>query len=392
MRRAVRRALVAAILAVVLVPAAAAKGAPHVRLALIPLPKSALSPAGEPLAIAQESGVVSNQLAAGNSQSGTPESFARLGRLTGYNLTYGDPFTGGPGITEISTGVEQYKTPAKAEKGLAFWRKDDTLIAHRIDQYGIVLRLKTVKVPAVGTRRFGDVTTVSVANAVPVSIADEQAVESKYVLQVGAAGGSAAAASALASKLLRALDHRFQRAEKGRLHGRPVRLPARPRAGPPTGGPDLATLALGPADLTGTATVLEHDYLVDPAALSAYVLDMNPAGQFHDVSQEIEWYSTANEATFLTTLGAATLADELGYLFGEVPNVTPVDLSGVGDDAHGYLLRFGLEDDIAEVGLSRGQASDFAVVSNSAAPIQASDVQSVAQAMATHLDAGVPVG
>jgi hypothetical protein len=44
------------------------------------------------------------------------------------------------------------------------------------------------------------------------------------------------------------------------------------------------------------------------------------------------------------------------------------------------------------VGLSRGQASDFAVVSNSAAPIQASDVQSLAQAMALHLDAGVPVG
>jgi hypothetical protein len=392
MRRLGWKALAAVSLAAALVPAASAGRTPRVKLSLVPLPKSALGAAGESLAVAQESGVVSNQLAAGNSVSGTPKMFGRIGRVTGYDLTYGDPFTGGIGITEIGSGIDQYKTAAAAKKGLAFWRKDDTLITTRIDQYGVTLRFQTVKAPAIGTRRFGDVTTLTVANAVPVALVSEQAVEGKYVLQVGVAGGSANAASGLASKLLRALDHRFQLAEKGRLRARPVELPPRPKAGPPTGGPDLATLALAPTDLTGTATVVDHSYVVDPAALSAYVLDLNPAGQYQDVSQEIEWYGTANEATVLTTLGAATLADELGYLFGEVPIVTPVDVSGVGDNAHGYLLQFGLEADIAEVGLSSGQASDFAVVSRSSTPLQASDVQSLAQAMATHLDVGLPAG
>jgi sugar/nucleoside kinase (ribokinase family) len=55
-----------------------------------------------------------------------------------------------------------------------------------------------------------------------------------------------------------------------------------------------------------------------------------------------------HEATLTTTLDLATLADQLGYLFGEVPIVTPVDVSGAGDNAHGYLLQLGLENDIAE--------------------------------------------
>ena len=73
---------------------------------------------------------------------------------------------------------------------------------------------------------------------------------------------------------------------------------------------------------------------VDPRALSTYVLDMKPAGQYEQLSQEIEWYGTANEATLVTTLAQALTASELGSLFGVTPTVTPVDLSTIGDNAH----------------------------------------------------------
>jgi hypothetical protein len=121
------------------------------------------------------------------------------------------------------------------------------------------------------------------------------------------------------------------------------------------------------------------------------VLDMNPAGQYHDLTQEIEWYATANEATAITTLTKALVASELASLTGVTPTVTPVDLSSIGDNAQGELLQFSVNGQsfyVADVGLSRGQASDF-VLATSTTPLQATAVQSLAQAAATHLDAGV---
>jgi hypothetical protein len=389
--RAIRTGLlVAALASAILVPAASASTAHQVKLSLVPLPKSALGAAGKSLALTHDSGVVSNASAASNSSSGTPSSFKKLGRVTGYGLTYGDPFTGGTGVTQIASGVEQYKTAADAKKGLAFWRKDDAQITS-LEQYGITVALKAVNAPKVGTSRFGYATTLSFPNVTPIVIVDEQLADGKYVLDVGAAGGSRAAAAHLASKLLRSLDQRLQLAEKGRLRSMPVKLLPPLKAGPPTGGPDLSTLALTTSDLTGTVTVGDHAYYVDSAALSAYVLDMNPAGPYRDLTQEIEWYATANEATVITELDEAFVASALTSFLGVKPSTTAVDLSGVGDTAQGEILQFSGSAQsvyVGMVGLSRGQASDF-VFFTSTSPLQASDVQSVAQAAAGHLDAGV---
>ena len=121
--RTIRIGLLSATLAAaVLVPTASASSPHRVKLPLVPLPKSALGGAGESLALMHDSGVVSNADAANNSTSGTTATFKNLGRVTGYDLTYGDPFTGGTGVTQIASGIEQFKTSAGAKKGLAFWR------------------------------------------------------------------------------------------------------------------------------------------------------------------------------------------------------------------------------------------------------------------------------
>jgi hypothetical protein len=389
--RTIRTGLLSAtIAAAVLVPTASASSPHRVKLPLVPLPKSALGAAGKSLALTHDSGVVSNASAASNSSSGTPNSFKKLGRVTGYDLTYGDPFRAGTGVTEIASGVEQYKTAADAKKGLAFWRKDDAQITS-LEQYGITVALKAVKPPAIGTRRFGWGTTLTFPNIAPIASVDEQVADGTYVLDVQVAAGSLSAASHLASKLMRTLDQRLGQAEKGRLRGKPVKLLPPLKAGPPTGGPDLSTLVLATSDLTGTVTVATQSYIVDPDAVSAYVLDMNPAGQYDDLTQEIVWYATANEATVITSLEQAIAASEFGALIGSTPTITPVDLSSVGDNAQGEILQFsanGQSVSIGMVGISRGQASDF-VLATSTSPLQASQVQSLAQAMASHLDAGV---
>jgi hypothetical protein len=385
-----RGLLVAALVGAVLVPAASASTVHRVTLSLVPLPKSALGAAGKSLALSHDSGIVSNAAAAGKSSTGTLSTFKNLGRVTGYNLTYGNPFSGGAGITEIASSVEQYKTAAGAKKGLAFWRKDDAQITS-LQKYGITVVLKPVKAPSIGAGRFGYGTTLTFPSVAPISSVDEQVADGKYVLEVSVAADSLSAASRQAAKSLRAIDQRLQLAEKGRLRARPVKLLPPLKAGPPTAGPDLATLTLTSSDLTGTVTVGDHGYVIDPEALSAYVLDMKPAGQYADLSQEIEWYSTANEATVITRLEQAIVASEFASLIGSTPTVTPVDVSSVGDGAQAEILQFsanGRSIYFGMIGLSRGQASDF-VLFTSTSPLQASDAQSVAQHAASHLDAGV---
>ena len=111
--------------AAILVPAASASRTHRVELPLVPLPKSALGTSARVLGLSRDSGVVSNAVAASNAVSATPRTLQKLGRVTGYDLTYGDPFSGRTGVTEIESSVERYRTAADARRGLAFWRKDD---------------------------------------------------------------------------------------------------------------------------------------------------------------------------------------------------------------------------------------------------------------------------
>jgi hypothetical protein len=389
--RPIRAALLTATLAAaILAPATSATTARRVKLSLLPLPKSALGAAGRSLPLSHESGVVSNLDAASNSSSGTTRTFKDLGRVTGYNLTYGDPFTGGSGVTQIASGVDQYRTALGAKKGLGFWRKDDAQIT-ALEPYGIGVTLKALQAPAIGAGHFGYATTLTFPDLPAITSVDEQVADGKYVLDVSVTGGSVSATSKLASKLLRGLDQRLQLAEKGRLRGKPVKLLAPLEAGPPSGGPDLTTLAVTAADLTGPVILGEHAYGVDPAALSAYLLHMRPAGQFADLTQDIEWYATSNEAAVSTELEQAIVASVFESILGSTPTIAPVDLSAIGDNAESRILVFSVNGEslyIGMVGLSRGQASDFVVVSG-ASPLQASEIQSLARAAASHLDAGV---
>src|SRR5262249_56067420 len=122
--------LVLIAVALTLAPAAgAATHAPRVNLALIPLPKSAIGAAANGLPLAYNSGVVSNADAASSTPDGTPSTFKKLGRLSGYVLEYGDAFTGAAGVTNVHTGIEKYKTAAAAKRGLAFRKKEDAKLA-----------------------------------------------------------------------------------------------------------------------------------------------------------------------------------------------------------------------------------------------------------------------
>ena len=125
----VRALLVASLAGLLLVPAASASRAPGVRLALVPLPKSALGPAARTFSVAHDSGPVSNASAASHTPDATKATFKKMGRLGGYALEYGNAFTGDAGITDVRTSIELYKTPADARRALAFWKKEDAALS-----------------------------------------------------------------------------------------------------------------------------------------------------------------------------------------------------------------------------------------------------------------------
>jgi hypothetical protein len=366
----------AALAAAVLAPSAFANHSHRVKLAVVPLPKSALGPAAHTFSVSPASGSVSNASAASHTPDATRATFKKMGRLNGYALEYGNAFTGAAGISDVRTSIEQYKTPRDARRALAFWKKEDA--QHRkLDNpnFSVTSLPVNVPAPAAGTSHFAYLTSYSAANIAPVSGIDEQIADGRYVVSVIVTAGTASDAVALAPKLAQKLDARFRQARRGHLHAKPVRLP-RMKAAPPPGGPDLSVVALRKTDLVGKVSVSKA-YVVDPAAVSDFSVFMLPAGPFDALDQEIEWFPVANEASFFADFANAALLSRKG--------TTAFDLSAVGDGAQGSVT-VGSDFSGGQVFLSSGRLAEF-IFMVSEGSISSDAVTSVAQAAAKRIDA-----
>ena len=373
--------VVVAMLAVVLVPAASAQSGVRVKLSVLPLPKSALGSAAKSLRLQPDSygdrpgrefllgPIYSSGFPTRYGDTAAGVLLAKLGRIKGRTLDYGLGASGGAGVTEVWTGVDEYKTSAGARKGLAFWKGG----VRRLTRWGrISVAVEKQKVAAVGRRRFAILVSYKAANIKPLFGLDEQFTEGRFEADVTVWAGTAAAAKKLAPTLAQRLDGRIKQAVAGKLHAKPVRVPPfRKGAGPPPGGPDLVSLALKTTDLQGAAADIGHGYLGvgwNPTVLSEYYVEMGPAGQFDTLSQDIGWYPTANLARFT--------ADYMD------PNSSPtVDLSSVGDGARGY-------DDggVADIYFSSGHLEESVGVA-SRITIPPSEVQQLAKTVANYINA-----
>ncbi len=367
--------LCAALAAAVLAPTASAGRSHSVKLALVPLQRSALGPEAAGLSLARDSGPVSNASAASHAPDATPGILKKLGRLGGYALEYGNAFTGAAGLTDVRTEVDRYKTAADARRALAFWKREDAELS-TLNQPGFSVVNVPVQVPVVGkTKNFAYLTSYGASNIAPVSGLDEQVADGRYVLDVIVTAGSAATAETPAPQLATRLDAGLRLALEGRLHGNAAKLP-KLKAGPPSGGPDLSVLALRKTDLAGKATV-NKGYVVDPAAISDYSVFMLPAGQFYALDQEIEWYPAANEASFFADFEhAAALAAE---------GSTALDLGSLGDGAQGSVTE-GSSLSTGLVVFSSGNLAEF-IFLGAQGPIDTGDVRGVARTAAGGIDA-----
>lgn len=366
----------AALAGVVLVPAASASPSHRVQLAIVPLPKSAIGAAARSFSVARDSGPVSNAEAAAHTPGASKATMKKLGRLGGYVLEYGNAFTGGAGVTDVHTGIDRYRTAGDARRSLIFWKNQDAkLSALDNPDFSVTSVPVTVPAPAPGTSHFAYLTSYSASNIAPVSGIDEQIADGRYVLDVIVTAGTASIAQALAPQLAQKLDARFRLARKGQLQAKPVKLP-RLKAGPPPGGPDLSALALRKSDLVGKVAV-DKRYVADPAAISDFSVIMLPAGQFDVLDQEIEWYPSANEASFFADFeNAATLMQQ---------GTIALDLSGLGSGAQGSITE-GSSFSGGQVFFANGHLAEFIFMGKTGSVSNVA-ITSVAQAAAARIDA-----
>jgi hypothetical protein len=387
-----RGAVVAALAAAALVPAAAAGSAPHVQLAIVPLPKSELGAAGRPLRLARDSGVVSNVEAASEATGKvTVRRLKRLGRVTGYLLDYGNPFGNGGGVHQIQTEIDEYRTVADARHGLAFWRRDE-LKASQLKKFGIDATLKKLTISRLPGRQWAYAGTASIKGLKPIHGVDAEFRQGRYLLDVSVSAGSSSAAVRLAPTIARRFYARARLAFAGRLRATPATLPPPLKAGPPPHGPKPADLVLRKSDLGGPATILRRGYTrpkraLDPNALSAYDLKMTPAGSFPYLAQEVLVGGSKLEVQYFGAIALGAVASG----FGSKAHATPVALGSVGDNARAELLQVPAGSATAYEGvvvLSHGAYLDFVIAASTSA-LTAADVKRLARLAAHRFDAGL---
>ncbi len=122
-----RRVVAIAVGTALLCSAGSASAAATGRLDLMPLPRSALGAGSASLALAPDSGVVSNAAAAKDAGHGfTAADLATSGRITGYSRDYVLPNATVPqtrhALLGVKTIAELYRDRVTATRGLAFWR------------------------------------------------------------------------------------------------------------------------------------------------------------------------------------------------------------------------------------------------------------------------------
>jgi hypothetical protein len=383
-----RGLLVAAFVAAILVPIASAS--PQPKLAVLALPKAELGTAARSMSLAADSGVDSNAHSASQTTGNvTAARLKRLGRISGYLLDYGTPFSDSSRVSEIQTEVERYRTAAAARKSLGFWRKQE-LDVRELKAFGLNVSFKKVSLAHVPLTYWAYLSIGHIHGLKPIYAVDAEIVDGAYLLDVSLAAGSPGAAERLAPVIAQKLIRRFDLAQQGRLHAKPVKLQLR-KPGPPARGAKPSRIVLTKSD-AGSPTTIQHAGYVSPRnafdeySTSAYHLSMAPAGSYAALQQEVSVARSALEVKYFAALALGALAKASGG-----GTVTKVDLGSVGDHAFGELVQGSLGGKSASevvVVLSRGNYLDF-VVGVAAAKLSAADVQSLAHKAAHRLDLAV---
>jgi hypothetical protein len=386
------------------VASGAGEGVDQSALALMPLPKSSLGPAASSLPLHEKSGVQTNADAARSATGNvTAAKFAKLGRISGYELDYDDAaghaLAAGHGLLEVDTGVELYRSPAAARDGLAFWRKDDANIA-KLRAVGISASMKMFRAAGVAGPSYGATAVVHVGGKTAIHLAEVVVVTGSLLAKVEVSAADAVDRRTYAVSLAKQLAARIRGVLAGRITGPAAPLPPKAKPGPPKNGPELSLLALSPSDLGG-GTTKQQGYKLDKDTwpVSEYSRTMSPAGPFPFVVEEVALYHSPTEASFnfaiaATSFESANVFKTLGS-GSDVTSYRPTRVTvHAGDEARAVRAAIGLTGgrsmNVAFIVIRTGAVIEIVTVaSSSTVSIPGGQIQGLAAAAGARAAAGL---
>ncbi len=274
-------------------------GISSVQLATMLLPKAALGAQAANLPLTQDSGVVSNRLAAANANGHvTAADLTRLGRITGYALDYGGAPAGGNGLDEAGSAVNLYETSAEARAGLTFWRKDEQNIGY-LRAVGFVISQRLGAAPGLGGASFLERDTVTLTGKPPLQSATVLFQLGRTLAGVSVSGAAGTNAAGLALSLARDLRTRVGAVLSGKIAASRSALRSKLRPGPPLNGPKLDALAVTSADLGG-GKIASQGYALDADLnpVSEYQRKFSPGGPFAVVAEQVALFRSPTQASF----------------------------------------------------------------------------------------------
>jgi hypothetical protein len=388
----VRGTLIATVVALTVVFAGAEARAgllPTSKLALAAVPSSAMGGLAGNLSLRPDSGPDSNAQAADDANGNvTAAQLEKLGRLGGYKLGYGSPFVGGSGLRQVSTNVSSYRSVAAARAAFRFWRRDEENTG-KLAKYGLHVELRPFSVPSVGDERWGAGGRLTLAGAAPVFGGGELVRSGAYLIEVETAAADLPTAEHAIRQVASIALRRLAAVQAGTLTGSPIPIPP-PHNGPPAGGPDLAKLVLGPADLGGgtvTHSGYQADKDVDP--VSEYAISMSPGGNFVELDEHLMLMHDADEAKYVTAVYRAVIARPGAFTDPSFKSVAIHAASvSAGDESYGAIvsirLKTGQRVDNPVVVVRKGSYVAFANAGD-AGVVPASAAQDLARRVAAKL-------
>jgi hypothetical protein len=254
------------------------------RLALMVLPRAAFGHAAAALPVDAESGQSTrdDEVRTADDPRVTRASIARDGRLGGYGFALaGVPaLRTGAGLASAGTEVELFRSSRGAR---AYARLVSAVTTHPRGNSALQallagLKVRSFRIPGLAHQAFavriqGRLGRVDVTESA-VGIRIERTFARLNVVEAGAP-------KVPVNALARALERRVARGLAGELSGRPERLPSYTRTplgrlGRPRGAPDLAHMALAPADFKPRAKLQHQGYRRNRDDVAEFVRSLGP--------------------------------------------------------------------------------------------------------------------
>jgi hypothetical protein len=281
------------------------------RLSLMPLRAVSLGPEARNLPLDHDSGVQTNSESAKEANSNfTSKDVAKVGQITAYQLDYRDRGLGalqaGRGLFNVGTEVRLFRSVTDAKRGLAFWSKDE-LNVKPATEVGVSIKVTQFPTPGLGDAGHGFQGTTRLSGKAPYYWIDVWFRSGRILASVSVSAADRGRALPLALDLAQKLQTRIEGVVAGTVTASPVRIPHKPGAGPPLGGPSPQAMTLTNTDL-GSGRVTHQSYLVDNyfEPVSEYARAFTGVGQYADLEEIVLLFHSATEASYnVAYLGGA---------------------------------------------------------------------------------------